>query len=42
MGSDLSNSIYRSRASSALCLVAARVDERPFSTIDETVAFRDL
>ena len=42
MGSDLSSSMYSSSASSALCFVAARVDVRPFSTMEEMVAFRDL
>ena len=41
-GSDLSSSMYRSNASRALCLVAALVDERPFSTMGEMAAFRDL
>ena len=41
-GSDLSSSMYSSNASSALCLVAALVDESPFSTIGDMVAFRDL
>lgn len=33
IGSALSSSMYSSRASIALCLIAALVDVRPFSTI---------
>lgn len=42
MGSALSSSMYNSKASIALCFVAARVEESPFSTMGAMVAFRDL
>ena len=42
MGSALSSSTYRSRASKEFCLVAAFADGRPFSTRGVIVAFRDL
>ena len=42
IGADFSISMYSSNASNELCLVAARVDGRPFSPRPVTVALRVL
>ncbi len=42
MGSGLSSSMKSSRASRELAFVAARVEDRPFSTIGVTATPRDL